>query len=85
MSFSAEFELGCKVYAYCLMTNRVHLIVDPGEDGAKKLKAGGVQMAGKVRKIEQIYPSPLGQLMIIDMPGSYTYSIRIGGVVCRRN
>ncbi len=23
-------ELGCKVYAYCLMTNHVHLIVDPG-------------------------------------------------------
>ena len=27
-------KLGCKVYAYCLMTNHVHLIVDPGEDGA---------------------------------------------------
>ena len=26
-------KLGCKVYAYCLMTNHVHLIVDPGEDG----------------------------------------------------
>lgn len=24
--------LGCKVYAYCLMTNHVHLIVDPGEN-----------------------------------------------------
>lgn len=23
-------KLGCKVYAYCLMTNHVHLIVDPG-------------------------------------------------------
>lgn len=23
---------GCKVYAYCLMTNHVHLIIDPGED-----------------------------------------------------
>ncbi len=23
-------ELGCKVYAYCLMTNHVHLIIDPG-------------------------------------------------------
>lgn len=23
--------LGCKVYAYCLMTNHVHLIVDPGD------------------------------------------------------
>jgi len=25
-------ELGCKVYAYCLMANHVHLIVDPGKD-----------------------------------------------------
>ena len=25
-------ELGCKVYAYCLMTNHVHLILDPGEN-----------------------------------------------------
>lgn len=25
-------NLGCQVYAYCLMTNHVHLIVDPGED-----------------------------------------------------
>jgi putative transposase len=25
-------ELGCKVYAYCLMTNHVHLVVDPGEN-----------------------------------------------------
>jgi len=25
-------QLGCKVYSYCLMTNHVHLIVDPGVD-----------------------------------------------------
>jgi putative transposase len=24
--------LDCKVYAYCLMTNHVHLVVDPGSD-----------------------------------------------------
>lgn len=24
-------ELGCKVYAFCLMANHVHLIIDPGE------------------------------------------------------
>jgi len=24
-------KLACKVYAYCLMTNHVHLIIDPGE------------------------------------------------------
>jgi putative transposase len=22
-------KLGCKVYAYCLMTNHVHLVIDP--------------------------------------------------------
>lgn len=25
---------GCKLYAYCLMTNHVHLVIDPGEDPA---------------------------------------------------
>lgn len=25
-------ELGCKVYAYCLMTNHVHLVIDPGDE-----------------------------------------------------
>ena len=25
-------ELGIKVYSFCLMTNHVHLIVEPGED-----------------------------------------------------
>jgi putative transposase len=24
-------KLGCKLYAYCLMTNHVHLVIDPGE------------------------------------------------------
>lgn len=24
-------KLGCRVYAYCMMTNHVHLIIDPGE------------------------------------------------------
>jgi len=27
-------EFGCKIYAYCLMTNHVHLIVDPGNNTA---------------------------------------------------
>jgi putative transposase len=27
-----KMELGCKVYSYCLMTNHVHLIIDPGEN-----------------------------------------------------
>ncbi len=30
LEFKREF--GCKVYAYCLMTNHVHLIVDPGKN-----------------------------------------------------
>ncbi len=25
-------KLGCKVYGYCLMTNHIHLIVDPGDN-----------------------------------------------------
>ena len=25
-------KLGCKLYAYCLMTNHIHLIVDPGDE-----------------------------------------------------
>ena len=27
-----KHELQCKVYAYCLMTNHVHLIIDPGDN-----------------------------------------------------
>ena len=25
-------NLGCRLYAYCLMTNHVHLVIDPGDD-----------------------------------------------------
>lgn len=28
-------KLGCRVYAYCLMTNHVHLVVDPGRKPAR--------------------------------------------------
>ncbi len=28
-------KLGCCVYAYCLMTNHVHLVVDPGRKPAR--------------------------------------------------
>ena len=31
-----KLELGCRVYAYCLMPNHVHLVVDPGKE-AKSL------------------------------------------------
>ena len=27
-------KFGCRVYAYCLMTNHVHLVIDPGDDPA---------------------------------------------------
>ena len=26
-------RLGCKIYAYCLMTNHVHLVIDPHKKG----------------------------------------------------
>jgi putative transposase len=26
-----KINLGCRLYAYCLMTNHIHLIVDPGD------------------------------------------------------
>lgn len=25
-------ELNCRLYAYCLITNHVHLVIDPGDD-----------------------------------------------------
>jgi putative transposase len=28
-------KLGCRIFAYCLMTNHVHLIIDPGQDEAR--------------------------------------------------
>ena len=39
-------ELGCRVYAYCLMSDHVHLIIDPGDQSANlarlmKSLAGG--------------------------------------------
>lgn len=27
-----KYEFGCRIYTYCLMTNHVHLIVDPGNN-----------------------------------------------------
>lgn len=49
-------RLGCKVYAYCLMTNHVHLVIDPGET-AKKLALLMKRVAGRytrhVNNVEQ--------------------------------
>jgi len=49
-------ELGCKVYAYCLMTNHVHLIVDPGEDErnlAQLMKRVAGRQTRYVNKLEK--------------------------------
>ncbi len=39
-------KLGCKVYAYCLMPNHVHLIIDPGAD-ARNLSMLMKRIAGR--------------------------------------
>ena len=49
-------KLGCKVYAYCLMTNHVHLIVDPGEDGgnlARLMKRVAGRQTRYLNKLEK--------------------------------
>lgn len=51
-----KIELGCKVYAYCLMSNHVHLIIDPG-DKVENLGLLMKRIAGRqtryVNKIEK--------------------------------
>jgi putative transposase len=49
-------KFGCKVYAYCLMTNHVHLRVDPGEDGrnlAQLMKRVAGRQTRYVNKLEK--------------------------------
>lgn len=46
----------CRLYAYCLMTNHVHLIVDPGDDPeslAKLMKRVAGKQTRYVNRIEQ--------------------------------
>ena len=54
--FEWKVKLGIKVYAWCLMTNHVHLIVEPGED-AKTLSELMKRLAGRqsalVNKLEK--------------------------------
>ena len=54
--FEWKVKLGIKVYAWCLMTNHVHLIVEPGED-AKTISALMKRLAGRqsalVNKLEK--------------------------------
>ena len=49
-------QLGCKVYAYCLMTNHVHLVVDPGDEPkhlALFMKRVAARQTRLVNRIEQ--------------------------------
>jgi putative transposase len=39
-------QLGCKIYAYCLMTNHVHLVIDPG-DAVENLGLMMKRLAGR--------------------------------------
>ena len=47
---------GCQIYAYCLMTNHIHLIIDPGQD-VSSLGKLMKQLAGRqtryVNKLEK--------------------------------
>ncbi|MFH0785650.1 MAG: transposase [Pseudomonadota bacterium] len=36
MEFKREFD--CRIYAYCLMTNHVHLIVNPRDRSEHEIK-----------------------------------------------
>lgn len=54
--FEWKVKLGIKVYAWCLMTNHVHLIVEPGDD-AKTISELMKRLAGRqsalVNKLEK--------------------------------
>jgi len=49
-------QLGCRVYSYCLMSNHIHLIVDPGNDSAnlgllmKRLAARQTRLVNKLER-----------------------------------
>jgi putative transposase len=48
-------KLACKVYAYCLMTNHVQLIIDPGKDAgnlAVLMKRIAGRQTRRVNKVE---------------------------------
>lgn len=48
-------KLGCRLYAYCLMTNHVHLVVDPGDDPeslAKLMKRVAGRQTRYVNRLE---------------------------------
>lgn len=48
-------KLGCKIYAYCIMTNHVHIVIDPGEDESnlgKLMKRIAGRQTRYINKIE---------------------------------
>ena len=49
--FPSKEELGCKVYAYCLMTNHIHLLVEP-IDKAENLALLACRQTRYVNKLE---------------------------------
>ena len=42
-------RLGCRVYAYCLMTNHVHMVIDPGEEALNLGLLGATQAERRAR------------------------------------
>ena len=49
-------EFGCKIYAYCLMTNHVHLLVDPGPEAetlSKLMKRVAGRQTRYLNKLEK--------------------------------
>lgn len=49
-------KLGCLIYAYCLLTNHVHLVIDPGsqtENLAQLMKRIGGRQTRYVNKMER--------------------------------
>ena len=54
-------KLDCKVYAYCLMTNHVHLIIDPGETSAN-LSRLMKRLAGRQTRLVNTVEARTGSL-----------------------
>jgi putative transposase len=55
-------ELGCKVYAYCLMLSQVHLILDPGENLTnlgRLMKTVAGRQAGYAKRRGMLNGAPL--------------------------
>jgi len=51
-----KINLDCRLYAYCLMTNHIHLIVDPGDDPeslAKLMKRVAGRQTRYINRIER--------------------------------